>query len=83
VVDLDGLLNEDITLRGVSFEALCEADHPDAIFAPNGTYPELREQVLSSECLRNYQAVTPMNGSPLFIRNDRVEEYLADGVPGG
>jgi hypothetical protein len=80
VVDLDGLLNEDITLRGVSFEALCEADRPEAIFAPNQTYPELRAEVLSSECLENYRAVTPLNASPLHIRKDLVEKYLANGA---
>lgn len=83
VVDLDGLLNEDITLRGASFQALCEADRPDAIFVPNFTYPELREEVLSSPCLEGYRAVTPMTPSPLFIRNDRVEEYLSNRAPGG
>jgi hypothetical protein len=83
VVDLDGLLNEDITLRGARFEALCEADHPDAIFAPNATYPELRQEVLSSRCLRRYRAVTPMNASPLYIRNDLVDQYLANRAPDG
>jgi hypothetical protein len=83
VVDLDGLLNEDITLRGASFEQLCEADRPDAVFVPNATYPELRQEVLSSHCLEGYRAVTPMNPSPLFIRQDRVEDYLSNRAPGG
>jgi len=83
VVDLDGLLNEDITLRGASFNALCEKDQPEAIFVPNSTYPELREEVLSSPCLERYRAVTPMNGSPLYIREDRAEAYLANGAPDG
>jgi hypothetical protein len=83
VVDLDGLLNEDITLRGASFEQLCEADQPDAVFVPNFTYPELRQEVLSSRCLVGYLAVTPMNASPLFIRLDRADEYLAKGMPDG
>jgi hypothetical protein len=83
VVDLDGLLNEDITLRGARFDALCEADHPDAIFVPNFTYPELRQEVLSSSCLEQYQAVTPMIPTPLFIRKDLVDDYLANRAPGG
>jgi hypothetical protein len=83
VVDLDGLLNEDITLHGASFDSLCEADQPDAIFAPNRTYPELREEVLSSPCLQRYRAVTPRDGSTLYIRNDRADEYLANRAPGG
>jgi hypothetical protein len=83
VVDLDGLLNEDITLRGASFDALCEADSPDAIFVPNDTYPELREEVLSSPCLERYRAVTDTDGSPLYIRGDLADTYLANGAPGG
>jgi hypothetical protein len=83
VVDLDGLLNEDITLRGARFDALCEADRPDAIFVPNDSYPELRQEVLSSPCLEGYRAVTPMNGSPLYIRGDLVDEYLANAAPSG
>jgi hypothetical protein len=79
VVDLDGLLNEDITLRGASFDALCAADQPDAIFAPNQTYPELRREVLSSPCLEGYTVVTPGNRSALYIRNDLVATYLANG----
>lgn len=83
VVDLDGLLNEDITLRGASFQSLCDADRPDAIFVPNFTYAELREEVLSSPCLEGYRPVTPMNPSPLFIRRDRLEEYQSNRAPGG
>jgi hypothetical protein len=39
--------------------------------------------VLSSRCLVGYLAVTPMNPSPLFIRLDRADEYLAKRVPDG
>lgn len=80
VVDLDGLLNEDITLRGASFDELCEADDPEAIFVPNHTYPELREEVLTSACIEGYVAVTPMNGSPLFVRRDLAGVYRANGA---
>ena len=76
VVDLDGLLNEDITLRGARFEELCRADRPDAIFVPNeNTYPELRREILASRCIEDYRPVTPMDGSPLYIRIDRLARY--------
>lgn len=75
VVDLDGLLNEDITLRGARFEDLCRADRPDAIYVPNRGYARLRQEMLSSKCLEGYRAVTPMRYAPLHIRKDLVRRY--------
>jgi hypothetical protein len=75
VVDLDGLLNEDITLRGKPFEELCQADRPDAIYVPNEGYAQLRREILSSECLKGYRAVTSMKHAPLHIRKDLVRSY--------
>jgi hypothetical protein len=75
VVDLDGLLNEDITLRGKRFEELCQADRPDAIYVPNNGYGQLRREVLSSQCLEGYRAVTSMKHAPLHIRKDLVRSY--------
>jgi hypothetical protein len=75
VVDLDGLLNEDITLRGKRFEDLCEADRPEAIFVPNAGYERLREEVLSSKCLEDYVPVVPMDAAPLHIRKDLLDRY--------
>lgn len=75
VVDLDGLLNEDITLRGKRFEDLCQADRPDAIYVPNDGYVQLRQEVLSSQCLQGYRAVTSMKHAPLHIRKDLVARY--------
>jgi hypothetical protein len=77
VVDLDGLLNEDITLRHAHFQDLCAVDHPEAIFVPNQTlYPALRAEILSSRCIEDYRGVTPMEGSPLYLRKDLVVEGL-------
>lgn len=76
VVDLDGSLNEAITLRGARFETLCQADKPEAIFVPNETYPELRQEVLESACLRGYRRVDEDSSSPLRIRADLRDEYL-------
>ncbi len=75
VVDINGLLNREMTLQGVRFQTLCMREAPEAIYAPNATYPRYREEVLSSECMKNYTAVTPMDGSPLFVRNDLLERF--------
>jgi hypothetical protein len=76
VVDLDGLLNEDITLRGARFEDLCLADRPEAVFVPNQGYRQLREEALASSCLRSYKRVTSMRHAPLYVRKDLVNRYL-------
>ena len=76
VVDLDGLLNEDITLGGKRFRDLCEADHPDAIYLPKPVYVQLRDDILSSRCFDDYQPVTPEEGARLYIRQDLVQRYL-------
>jgi hypothetical protein len=75
VVDLDGLLNEDITLRGIRFEQLCRADRPEAIFVPNEGYERLRREILSGECIKDYVAVVPMESAPLHIRKDLLRRY--------
>jgi len=75
VVDINGLLNREMALLGVRFQAICARENPEAIYAPNKTYPAYRDEVLSSECLKNYTAVTPLDGSPLFIRNDLLERF--------
>jgi hypothetical protein len=76
VVDLDGLLNEDVTLRGARFEALCEADQPEAIYFPKGGYVQLRAEMLASRCFQNYSPVTPADGARLHIRKDLLGRYL-------
>jgi hypothetical protein len=75
VVDLDGLLNEDITLRGARFEELCQADRPDAIYVPHEGYRELRQEVLSSRCLENYRAVVGGENGRLRVRADLAHRY--------
>ena len=77
VVDLDGLLNEDITLRGAHFQELCAADRPEAIFLPNESYPELRDEVLTSECFKDYRSVDDDPSSPLRIRADLHTRYVS------
>jgi hypothetical protein len=74
VLDLDGLLNEDITLRGKHFEELCAADRPEAIFVPNPGYERLRKEILASQCIKDYVAVTT-ESTPLHIRRDVLSRY--------
>ncbi|MEY2931101.1 MAG: hypothetical protein RL033_1850 [Pseudomonadota bacterium] len=74
VVDLDGLLNEDITLHGKHFEELCNADQPEAIFVPNAGYERLRNEILESQCIQGYEAVTS-GSAPLHIRRDLLGRY--------
>jgi hypothetical protein len=78
VVDLDGLLNEAVTLHGARFATLCERDRPEAILVPNESYPELRREVLESDCLRHYRPVDADPSSPLRVREDLLARYLGD-----
>jgi hypothetical protein len=75
VVDLDGLLNERITLEGVRFQQLCEELKPEAIYVPNPAYAALRKEVLASPCLRDYRRVDPRPDTNLRIREDLVSRY--------
>jgi hypothetical protein len=75
VTDLDGLLNEEITIERRSFEELCQRDRPEAIFLPNKAYASLRAEVLRSRCFRDYQGVMRRDGSALHIRKDLVPRY--------
>lgn len=75
VVDLDGLLNEDITLRGARFEDLCQADRPDAVYVPYEGYQRLRQEVLSSACLSGYPAVAGGKSVQLRLREDVAARY--------
>ena len=78
VVDLDGLLNAEITLHGARFEDLCTRDRPEAIFLPNETYRELRHTVLTSRCFQNYRTVDDDPSSPLRVRADLRAQYVRD-----
>lgn len=76
VIDLDGLLNEDVTLRHRSFEALCNAERPEAIFVPKPAYVRLRREVLESQCLHAYSSVERVAHAPhLMLRNDLLARY--------
>jgi hypothetical protein len=72
VTDLDGILNEELTIGRLPFDAMCLRDRPDAIFFPNFAYPRLREEIARSRCFSDYVAV---EGTQLHIRRDRLDDY--------
>lgn len=75
VVDLEGLLNEDVALRRVSFETLCRDLRPEAIYIPNPAYQALRAEVLASPCLRSYESVDPDPLIALRVRSDLAARF--------
>lgn len=77
VTDLDGLLNEELTIERRSFEEICQRDRPEAIFLPNVAYRALREEVRSSRCFKDYRRVLARDNSPLHVRKDLVERFEA------
>jgi hypothetical protein len=77
VTDLDGLLNEELTLEHRSFDEICRRDRPEAIFLPNKYYRSLRAEMKRSPCFRDYRPVLRRQGSPLHIREDRLEGFQA------
>jgi hypothetical protein len=78
VVDVDGLLNPEITLHGASVEALCRRERPDVFYVPNATYPALRAEVLRGECIKGYQRVVPLDRfTTLHVRRDLLPRYGA------
>jgi hypothetical protein len=72
VTDLDGILNEELTIGHVPFATLCARDRPDAIFLPNSAYPRLRDEILRAPCFAEY---APIAGTQLHIRRDRLADY--------
>jgi hypothetical protein len=77
VVDLDGLLNKDITLRHARFDDLCLADRPDVLFVPKKAYAELKREVLASRCIEGYRSVDAGPKSPMRVRADLVPRWNA------
>jgi hypothetical protein len=77
VVDLDGLLNEAVTLRGARFDELCRADRPEAIYYPKPNYARLRAEMSTSPCFQDYRAVTPQGVARLYVRSDLVAMFTA------
>lgn len=76
VTDMAGLMDEEIALRGMDFEARCSRDRPEVIFLPHRNYRSLRDQIAKSACIRDYQRVVSNSSSPLYIRKDLIAEFV-------
>jgi hypothetical protein len=74
VTDLDGLLNEELTIAHVPFQRICERDRPEAIFLHDYAYPHLRAEIHESACFRDYQPVMTQE-SILHVRKDLVKRF--------
>jgi hypothetical protein len=77
VTDLVGLASRDWLFRKRSFDSLCGRDKPEAIFLPHKAYAKLNREIAKGKCIKNYQRVVQKSASPLFVRKDLAERYLA------
>ncbi len=76
VTDMAGLMDEEIALRGMDFDARCMRDRPEVIFLPHRNYKSLRDQIARGACIRDYKRVVRDSSSPLYIRKDLIGEFL-------
>ncbi|HMJ09997.1 MAG TPA: hypothetical protein VK524_01265 [Polyangiaceae bacterium] len=86
VSDLAGIMSPRWLFRERSFDAICSAERPEAIFLPHRNYRSLNREIASSACIRGYVRVIERSSSPLYVRRDRFEEYARcaeqRGAPG-
>ena len=76
VTDMAGLMDIDIALHGMDFDARCTRDRPEVIFLPHRNYRSLRDQIARGSCIRDYQRVVRDSSSPLYIRKDLLATFL-------
>jgi len=77
ITDMAGLMDEDIALEGMDFDARCLADRPEVLYLPHRVYETLRERIAQSTCIRDYRLVVRDSSSPLYIRKDLAPDFLA------
>jgi hypothetical protein len=77
ITDMAGLMDEDIALHGMDFDARCMADRPEVLYLPHRVYESLRERISRSQCIRDYRLVVRDSSSPLYIRKDLAPDFLA------
>jgi hypothetical protein len=77
ITDMAGLMDEDIALQGMDFDARCMADRPEVLYLPHRVYETLRERIAGSECIKDYRLVVRDSSSPLYIRKDLAPDFLA------
>jgi hypothetical protein len=76
VTDMAGLMDTQIALHGMDFDARCTRDRPEVIFLPHRNYRSLRDQIARGTCIRDYQRVVRDSSSPLYIRKDLIADFL-------
>jgi|GEM_PF-1598728 len=76
VVDLAGIVSRGPGIEGKSFQALCEADRPAAIFLPHRNYKAQNAEIRASECFADYVRVVDRSSSPLHVRRDHHDAFL-------
>jgi hypothetical protein len=77
VTDLGGIMEPDLARGRTSFDAMCRADQPEAIFLPHKNYRALNREIAESACMMGYSRVVAQSSSPLFVRNDLLARYRA------
>ena len=78
VTDVVGLQSPRWLFRAPgSFDQLCSADRPEAIFLPHRHYGELNREIRRGTCIEGYRQVVGRSSSPLFVRADVHERFLA------
>lgn len=76
ITDMAGLMDRDIALHGMDFEARCLRDRPEVLFLPHRNYKALRAQIAAGTCLRGYRRVVRESSSPLYVRSDLAPGFL-------
>jgi hypothetical protein len=77
VTDMAGIMDQEIALHGLDFDARCGRDRPAAIFLPHRNYRALREQIARGTCIRGYRRVVRDSNSPLYVRVDLAADFVA------
>jgi hypothetical protein len=75
VVDQAGLMSKEWLFRRQSFDVLCAADRPEAIFLPHKNYRDLNAEIGRGSCIRGYRRVVEESSSPLYVRADLTARY--------
>ena len=75
ITDMAGLMDRDIALHGMDFDARCLRDRPEVVFLPHRNYEELRRRIAAGTCLRGYTKVVRESSSPLHVRNDLLPAF--------
>jgi hypothetical protein len=77
IVDLAGLMDRELARGHVDLDARCAKDRPEVFFLPHRNYKRQREAIARSTCLRDYRQVVSNSSSPLYVRNDLADEFVA------